>query len=508
MNGLAALQAKQVARKGRYGDDQILHVGSAEIAGLDNLARSIYGHELPRNPSTGQKEAFLFLPLLAPLLASSGVLGAGLTGLGALGTGALAAGAGTLEAAARGMDDPLKQGLMSGLTAGAGSALTSGIMGAGAPGADYALSGAPTGALGVSPVADVMSTPADFMTDYTLGAGSPMSLSATPAAPMTPPSAEAANVLGESGDVGAAFNTAEAAPGVNNYSLVGDSPVSINASAPAGSPYSLAKAASPFPAEPDVFDYSLVGDTPASLGASAPAGTESEYSLLGSTPARLGRAVPEAGFFDNAGDLSAAGSKFSSDVSQFGTGLKKLATDDKALSAYLSDPMTQKGAIAGTVGLAGSSQLDAEAASRKSKEEREAEKKQKYDSIVGKIKQNYADVGRQGWWDQPGALATFANGGQVFPMQSGGFVMPKYAVDAVGGGSNERGLAALAGSVKAKPIRGRGTGTSDSIPASIDGRRPAKVSNGEAYVPPKNVKKAGGAKQFYKVLAATKKSRG
>ena len=109
------MKTQHIANKGRYGDDDLLHVSKTEIAGLDNLARQIYGHPLTRNPATGQKEAFLFLPFLAPMLASAGVLGAGMTGLGALGTGLLAGGAGALEASARGMDDPLKQGLMAGL---------------------------------------------------------------------------------------------------------------------------------------------------------------------------------------------------------------------------------------------------------------------------------------------------------------------------------------------------------------------------------------------------------
>jgi hypothetical protein len=50
------------------------------------------------------------------------------------------------------------------------------------------------------------------------------------------------------------------------------------------------------------------------------------------------------------------------------------------------------------------------------------------------------------------------------------------------------------------PIRGPGTGTSDSIPTTIDGVRPAKVSNGEAYVPRKRVKQAGGAKRLYALM--------
>ena len=410
MSGLSTL-SKQIAKHGRYGDDEILHVNKAEIAGLDNLARKIYGHPLTRNPATGQKEAFLFLPFLAPMLASAGALGAGMTGLGALGTGLLAGGAGALEASARGMDDPLKQGLMAGLTAGAGSALTSGIMGAaGQPG---------------------------------MGGGPQM-----------------ANMFEQN----------------------------------------LATGADPFDAA-----GSLVGS-------------------MGGSPA------PSA--------LDLAGAK----MTQFGSGLKNLATDDKALGAFLSAPATKGAAIAGATGLAGTSQLDYEAKTKAENDAREADKQQKYDALKNQIKQRYADAGRTGWWGQPGVLPgvtfadggqipqtvgytaadqtrsssftpfvstaapQFANGGQVFPMQAGGFVVPKYAVDAVGGGNNDRGLVALKRKIGAKPIRGKGTGTSDSIPAKIDGKIPAKVSNGEAYVSPKGVKKAGGSKQLYRMMAAAKKA--
>ena len=85
-----------------------------------------------------------------------------------------------------------------------------------------------------------------------------------------------------------------------------------------------------------------------------------------------------------------------------------------------------------------------------------------------------------------------------FPMQDGGFVMTKRAVDGAGG---PRGLAQLL--PHSRPIRGPGTGTSDSIPATIRGRNgvtPAKVSNGEAYVPPEGVEQAGGARQMYALM--------
>jgi hypothetical protein len=83
-----------------------------------------------------------------------------------------------------------------------------------------------------------------------------------------------------------------------------------------------------------------------------------------------------------------------------------------------------------------------------------------------------------------GLMQAYAQGGAVrpFPMQDGGFVMTKKAVDGAGG---PEGITQLL--PDATMVYGRGTGTSDDIPAYIqgpNGRTPAKLSNGEAYVPP------------------------
>lgn len=80
-----------------------------------------------------------------------------------------------------------------------------------------------------------------------------------------------------------------------------------------------------------------------------------------------------------------------------------------------------------------------------------------------------------------GVMHAYANGG-VVQMEDGGFVMTKKAVDGAGGmqGMQQK-------LPEAVPIRGPGHGTSDSIPAVIQGPNgvtPAKVSNGEMYVPP------------------------
>ena len=83
-----------------------------------------------------------------------------------------------------------------------------------------------------------------------------------------------------------------------------------------------------------------------------------------------------------------------------------------------------------------------------------------------------------------GIMQAYASGGSVrpFPMQDGGFVMTKKAVDGAGGIGGLRAMMP-----ETVPIQGPGHGTSDSIPAYIQGKNnvtPARVSNGEAYVPP------------------------
>jgi hypothetical protein len=103
---------------------------------------------------------------------------------------------------------------------------------------------------------------------------------------------------------------------------------------------------------------------------------------------------------------------------------------------------------------------------------------------------------------QGGLMHAYAHGGAVtgthknpLRMEDGGFVMTKRAVDGAGG---PRGIAQMLPG--ARPIVGPGTGTSDHIPATIAGRTPARVSNGEAYVPKRAVNQAGGAKALYALM--------
>ena len=44
---------EQIANKGRYGDDKLVHMSSGEINGLKALAKAT-GTQITKNPETGQ----------------------------------------------------------------------------------------------------------------------------------------------------------------------------------------------------------------------------------------------------------------------------------------------------------------------------------------------------------------------------------------------------------------------------------------------------------------------
>jgi hypothetical protein len=95
--------------------------------------------------------------------------------------------------------------------------------------------------------------------------------------------------------------------------------------------------------------------------------------------------------------------------------------------------------------------------------------------------------------------------GGVPMLEDGGFVLTKKAVDGLGKGDNKKGQKVASRGLGAVPIKGPGTGTSDSIRTTIEGKQPALVSNGEAYVPKRQVEKKGGAKKFYALMKAAER---
>lgn len=97
-------------------------------------------------------------------------------------------------------------------------------------------------------------------------------------------------------------------------------------------------------------------------------------------------------------------------------------------------------------------------------------------------------------------------------MRSNAFVVPADVVSAMGNGSTKAGLAALNQQLRqyagggATPIQGPGDGLSDSIPTMIDGKRRARVADGEAYIDPETVARLGdgdvnrGTKKLYRMM--------
>jgi hypothetical protein len=101
-----------------------------------------------------------------------------------------------------------------------------------------------------------------------------------------------------------------------------------------------------------------------------------------------------------------------------------------------------------------------------------------------------------------GGLAGLGRGG----LRDGAFIVPADVVAHLGNGSNDAGQKILARGLGARPIKGKGDGMSDSIPTSIEGKQPARVADGEAYIPPEVVKKVG-SKRLYAMMDKIRQAR-
>lgn len=118
----------------------------------------------------------------------------------------------------------------------------------------------------------------------------------------------------------------------------------------------------------------------------------------------------------------------------------------------------------------------------------------------GNIRSFDDDYGQDGY--AMGGLTAFNSGG----LQDGGFVLPADVVAHLGNGSTAAGYKVLAKGLGARPIKGKGDGMSDSIPTTIDGKQPARVADGEAYVPAEKVKEVG-PKRLYKMMEKVRQAR-
>jgi hypothetical protein len=103
----------------------------------------------------------------------------------------------------------------------------------------------------------------------------------------------------------------------------------------------------------------------------------------------------------------------------------------------------------------------------------------------GRIQKKYA----QGGIASLAGVPKFQAGGD---MADDAFVVPADVVSALGNGSTDAGVRLLNQYLgQAMPIEGEGDGLSDDVPATIEGSQPARVADGEVYVPPEIVAQLG-----------------
>ena len=106
---------------------------------------------------------------------------------------------------------------------------------------------------------------------------------------------------------------------------------------------------------------------------------------------------------------------------------------------------------------------------------------------------------------------SYADGGEV-ELSDGAFVLDARTVSELGNGSSNAGLEALR-RIGGRPVRGRGDGVSDSVPARIGKRQPARVARDEAIIPAEAVRRLGkgsakrGAAKLYALMNKAHKAR-
>jgi hypothetical protein len=105
----------------------------------------------------------------------------------------------------------------------------------------------------------------------------------------------------------------------------------------------------------------------------------------------------------------------------------------------------------------------------------------------------------------------YAHGGEV-ALSDGAFVLDARTVSEIGNGSSNAGIEALS-RMGGRPVQGPGDGVSDSVPARIGKRQPARVARDEVIMPANVVRRLGkgsskrGADKLYALMNKAHKAR-
>ena len=443
--------AQAVQRQGRGDDTMLVHMTPGEVGGLQALAMA-HGGSLSINPSTGLPEAG-FLKNILPTL-----LGVGLSfipGVGPLAAGMITGGIETVRTG------DIGKGFMAGLGAYGGANLAGGLMSAGtaANAANVATAGG---------------------TDALAAAGTNAFAAAAPAVTPTQQLTTRAQNIFSSGQGAEAARTAF----MGNVGGMGGLATNVGMAAAPAIADSLTP--QPYGAAPEAKEESTYAGpyTPTERRVSYPTDDErrrrsSEFTYF--TPSNP---VP----FAEGGEPAAEAAEATGDI---------YVTPAEA-KVYQDILNVQR--------LTGLPAIDME---RFVVSPRKGYEKFVYQPIG-------EDADTKEYVQGLAALAKrdekFSAGGSVPTLEDGGFVLTKKAVDGLGRGNNKKGQQVASAGLGAISIRGKGAkrgpkaGVDDKIKTTIDGKRPALVSNGEAYVPKKQVAKKGGAKAFYALMNKAEKA--
>ena len=512
---MAAQQLAQgLASLGRNGDSTLVHMQPHEVAGLQALAEA-NGTSLSINPHTGLPEAFSLggffrslLPTVAGFGASAAFPGAGLM------AGILA---GSATGALTNKDDPLMGAVMGGLGGYGGVNLGKAAAGF-TPNAAGASSGLSPEA--VKQAAHISGTDAttamlDPQVQSQLGGANLYSASAQPWTPSGITNAAGEIVGPNMGLVNpvtttAAPTTAQPAFGTMNNKLVGEIGRTVGDATAAQS--GLGTGWGNIAADPMGFVKQNAMEVAMPIGGALLEGMAPADDLsLEEQKKRAGDVYDPYASLDLSGDtglrlnsdtglrLFASGGPVSFDdggMPSYKLGLRREGEPMQEGLAALAAPMPQQPMYAdgGSVTQGGLYDLYARGDQGYGNDQLS-----RGGYGIGRLERltdaAAADQARTQGFSQGGAPT----------LEDGGFVVPADVVFYAGGHSTAEGQKKLAKKYGAVPIRGPGNGLSDDIHTTIEGKQPARVANGESYIPMENVEKHGGAEKFYKMMDKVRK---
>jgi len=497
------LAAQHLASRGRKGDSMLVHMAPEEVSGLQALAKAA-GGTLTLNPDTGLPEAN-FLKQLLPMIIGAGITAA--TG-GAAAPWMIGLGMGGLETVRTGS---LEKGLMAGLGAYGGAGLAGGLAAAGAasPTAAAQALGTPAATGAGSQSAMLAAQNAGFGQAGIDALASSAGTAAGAAPVATNVFSAGANALGTEAGRSAALSSMGGGMGAAKYGLAALSPaMQID---PA-TPYDGGKANYEYTYDPNTSSYTQVpvgtrdkmGRTPSYYAVGGPIQDMSDRNQMETLMANGGQMFAGGGQINLQGTFDMGGG---GGGGQFG---QANANGYQAAGSGNSNQL-----FSGGFGTPGG--IDPRAA------QADPEGFQRWQQMAQQREQQ-----------MPGSTMMSGMGGG-FPgqlqglqeqMRSGDFSRYGQAMSLPGrpgGGFAEGGMASMARggpshlgdySDGGRLLKGPGDGVSDSIPATIADKRPARLADGEFVVPARIVSELGngsteaGARKLYAMMDRVQKARG